>query len=138
MDPLDDFEEPPKICGIIPVVRVRDILEAIRFYEIQLGFGDAWAVGEPPRYGGVSAEGLGIIFEQADDPIVPDQDIFSIMVTGVDVYYADLRGMGVEIVRPLIEHPYGLRDFVIRDNNGYRISIGEMRVTTLDDEECVL
>jgi uncharacterized glyoxalase superfamily protein PhnB len=43
------------------------------------------------------------------------------MVDDVDAVYASVREHGVNVVLSLDDRPYGLRDFIISDADGYRI-----------------
>ncbi len=44
-----------------------------------------------------------------------------IVVDGVDALYGRARDGGVEIVQELADRDYGLRDFIVRDPNGFRL-----------------
>ena len=44
-----------------------------------------------------------------------------IMVPDVDSYYQRCLDAGLEIVHPIADRPYGLRDFIVRDLNGFRL-----------------
>jgi catechol 2,3-dioxygenase-like lactoylglutathione lyase family enzyme len=49
-----------------------------------------------------------------------------IVVDDVDALYRRARDSGVAIVTDIAEHPYGLRDFVIRDPDGFRLRIASL------------
>lgn len=44
--------------------------------------------------------------------------------TNIDALYERCRAAGVTIDRPLTSHPWGRREFTIRDPNGYRLRFG--------------
>ena len=48
-----------------------------------------------------------------------------IYVVGVDALFAQMMARGANVIRPVEDSPYGLRDFVVEDLNGYRIIFGE-------------
>lgn len=43
------------------------------------------------------------------------------MVPDVDDYYARAQAAGLEIMHSLADREYGLRDFIVRDPNGFRL-----------------
>lgn len=47
-----------------------------------------------------------------------------VMVEDVDLYYAQLTARDVEIAHTLGDREYGMRDFIIRDCDGYRLRFG--------------
>ena len=50
-----------------------------------------------------------------------------IQLSGVDVYFAELKARHVESGE-LADRPYGMRDFEIIDSNGNRLAFGEPSV----------
>jgi len=48
-------------------------------------------------------------------------------IDGVDDLYADLQRRGAVILEPPHLTPYGIRELVVEDLNGYRIAFGEVR-----------
>lgn len=48
-----------------------------------------------------------------------------VYVKGVDALYSICQSKGAEINRELTTHPYGIRDFVVKDPDGHLIGIGE-------------
>jgi catechol 2,3-dioxygenase-like lactoylglutathione lyase family enzyme len=110
---------------IVPIINVPDVVATVRFYVDKLGFGEEWLWGEPPFYGGISMNGHKIHFKQTEPAHSTGSGIFYLMVRGVDHYHETYRNNGVEIVDPIGDRRYGLRDFAIHDLNGYRIAIGE-------------
>lgn len=81
-------------------------------------------------YAIVKREGVWVHFQirqsealpEKRDPIACDAYIY---VTGVDDLFAQVRAHGATVARPIEDSPYGLRDFVVEDLNGYRVVFGE-------------
>ncbi len=49
-----------------------------------------------------------------------------LQVVDVDAVHAELRGRGVEILRPPVDEPWGLRELWIADPDGLRIAVVEV------------
>lgn len=45
-------------------------------------------------------------------------------VTSVDAFYAEVTGRGAEVVKPLRDEPWGMREFGIRTADGHRMMFG--------------
>jgi hypothetical protein len=48
----------------------------------------------------------------------------SFMVGDADALYEFHRSQGVEVVEPIDDRPYGIRDYGVRDLHGYHLSFG--------------
>ena len=107
-----------------PVLRVRDIRAAVDFYIARLGFtpGFTWPEGETPTYAGVSLGAVQVFLDEGD----PHGDGLEIcfVVGNADELYAAQRANGVEVLEEPADRPYGLRDYSVRDLNGYRLTFG--------------
>jgi len=109
--------------GINPVVRVRDVVETVAFYQEQLGFDVDYLDGQ--RFaivsrGEWSAERVRIHFTHSDQPDSSGALYITVGMT-VDLLYAELQAKGVKITRHLETQPYGRREFEIEDLNGWRL-----------------
>ena len=72
---------------------------------------------------GLLGRGLAeVALVQNDSP--PSEQAY-LHVRGVDALHKRCQEAGVDISSALTEHPWGLRDFVIRDPDGHLIGIGE-------------
>ncbi|MFE3229175.1 VOC family protein [Nocardia sp. NPDC059228] len=72
------------------------------------------------RRGGV---GLGIV--RTPRPAVNETTAGYVGVDDVDALYAHCVRHGGEITTELTEHPWGLRDFVLRIPGGHRLAFGQ-------------
>jgi uncharacterized glyoxalase superfamily protein PhnB len=120
---------------IAPTLGVRDVSEATDYYTKVLGFECPGGVfeGVGPGEGGVYA-----IVRRGDVEIhlqIRRRDVFAgsresiegdayIFVPDVDGLFDEFESKGVKIHRQPEDAPYGLRDFVIEDPEGHRLTFG--------------
>ena len=121
-----------------PILGVRHVRQAAEYYRDVLGFSldplDGVFQPTEDEPGGVYAivkrGGVWIHFQirRGDLPELKRQsferDVF-VYIDNLDALYADLQRRGAEILQPPRVAPYGLRELVVEDLNGYRIAFGE-------------
>jgi catechol 2,3-dioxygenase-like lactoylglutathione lyase family enzyme len=102
---------------------VSDVAAAVEFYTTQLGFkiGFTWG-GPPPTFAGVKL-GKVEVFLQKGTPD-PKGCCVYFHVSDADALYEFHRSKGVEVAREIGDREYGMRDYVVRDLNGYYLSFG--------------
>jgi catechol 2,3-dioxygenase-like lactoylglutathione lyase family enzyme len=109
----------------IPFLPVRDIRETIRYYKTHLGFKEEWFWGEPPTDAGCHRDELSLLFKE--DPLLSEriQGFELVMfVDDVDGIYKEFKtNPDIEIAAPIKDEPWGIREFTIRDINGYLLRI---------------
>ncbi len=124
--------DPREFAAIAPELFVSNVDASVRFYTQTLGFELLRA--DPPGDDGrsdfaVVARGGAMIMladermlrgsgEPIGEPRGRGIDV-RIMAGDVDALYASLQQAGANIVAPLRDRPYGLRDFVVRDPDGF-------------------
>jgi uncharacterized glyoxalase superfamily protein PhnB len=122
-----------------PVLGVKNVRQAAEYYRDVLGFsldpvdGVFQPTADEPGgvYAIVKRSGVWIHFQiRRDDlPQRPRQaferDVY-LYVHDLDVLYADLQQRGAAILGPPSLAPYGIREFVVEDLNGYRLTFGEI------------
>lgn len=115
---------PPQVdCERLhPGLPVPDVLAAAEFYANKLGFTLAFTWGDPPSIAGVSLGDVQVFLEQGTAAAGGSAVYF--VVGDADELYAFHRDNGVEVVEELDDRPYGLRDYTVRDPNGYVLSFG--------------
>jgi len=114
----------PDVRVVIPVLPVADLARAHKFYCDILGFLEPWGFGDPPQYGGVRAdlaEMPAIHFTVCTDR--SPGEVF-VIVNEVDTYYEKVKSAGAEMIFEIGDRPYGMRDFMVADPDGNRISFG--------------
>jgi predicted enzyme related to lactoylglutathione lyase len=114
--------------GSVPVFRVEDLIATAMYYRDVLGFEIDFIYGEPPSYASVSRDDAVLNFTHARAPDWRDGGLgvdAMIVVADAHAVMHELAERGANIVRPLVDHPTGMSDFVIEDCNRYRIAIAE-------------
>jgi len=106
-----------------PALRVPDVRQAVEFYTNKLGFslGFTWPEEEPPAMAGMTLGDVQVFLEKGT--AAPDVGVYFVVGNADDVYEAQVA-QGVEVLEPPGDRPYGLRDYMVRDLNGYRLGFG--------------
>ena len=101
---------------------VSDVRAAADFYTTKLGFALGFLYGDPPEMAGVNLGGVQMFLHQG----IPNPAGCSVyfVVGDADALYQFQRASGVDVVLPPGDRPYGLRDYRIRDLNGYQLCFG--------------
>ena len=104
------------------IFAVTDLRSAIDFYTARLGFWLAFAEGDPPTFAGVNLGSVQMFLEQG----IPSPQGCSVyfVVSDADKLHRFHQSSGVEIVVPPADRAYGLRDYMVRDTSGYRLTFG--------------
>jgi GNAT superfamily N-acetyltransferase len=108
------------------ILAVADVVATVRYYQDKLGFTGKWLWGDPPDFGGVSWGKVGVMFclqPALAAKIEGHQHAF--LVTGLDQLHGQHRDNGVQFISPLETKPWGLREYTVRDLNGYYLRFGE-------------
>ncbi|HEX4339270.1 MAG TPA: VOC family protein [Polyangiaceae bacterium] len=104
---------------------VRDVPASIAFYVQTLGFDVRAEMGEPVEFALLARDAVTLSLVKAKTPAVAEFACCYVYVNDVDAVLADCERTGASIVTPLTRHPWGNRDFVLRDPDGHRIAIGQ-------------
>lgn len=109
-----------KLAQPVPELPVLDVETAQAYYRDRLGFEVAWLYpgGE---IGAVSHGDTAIFFRRTEEPVQPGT--FWIFADDVDAALADLTARGANIVEPIEDKPWGLRQFTIQDLHGHTFHI---------------
>jgi GNAT superfamily N-acetyltransferase/uncharacterized glyoxalase superfamily protein PhnB len=119
-------QRPARLIRSEAILAVSDVGATIRHYRDVLGFADQWTWGDPPDFGGVRWGKVGVMFSlQPDLATRVEGHQHSIFVEGIDALYERHRRHGARIVSPLEAKPWGLREYTVRDINGYYLRFGE-------------
>ncbi|WP_116787462.1 VOC family protein [Flavobacterium psychrotrophum] len=78
----------------------------------------------------VQRDGFQIHFAKADninlnETLRKGTTDFILWIPEIDTFYNELKSKGADIITEIIQRPYGSREFVVRDCNGYTILIGD-------------
>jgi catechol 2,3-dioxygenase-like lactoylglutathione lyase family enzyme len=101
---------------------VADLARAIEFYTARLGFVHAFSWGDPPTMAGVNI-GESQIFLEAGTP-APHGCSLYFVVGDADELYQFHSANGVQILEEPRDRPWELRDYTVRDLDGYRLTFG--------------
>ena len=115
-----------------PYFPVPDVASIGAYYEDVLGFQCEYAAGEPPQFAIYSRNGCAIMFRRMADPglIIPNEpqggtwDVF-FWVTDVQALHSELESRSATVVYPPAVQAYGMKEFAVRDPNGYVLGFGQ-------------
>ena len=104
------------------VLAAGDILAAVDFYTTKLGFKLGFTWGDPPTFAGVNLGKVQMFLQKG----TPDPKGCSVtfLVGDADQLYEFHRANGVEVAEEIADREYGIRDYAVRDLNGYHLSFG--------------
>jgi uncharacterized glyoxalase superfamily protein PhnB len=102
---------------------VGDVAAAIDFYTTRLGFVNSFTYGDPPTIAGVNLGNVQMFLEKGVS--APQGASLYFVVGNADELYEFHRASGVEIVEPIDDREYGLRDYRVSDLNGYHLTFGQ-------------
>lgn len=113
-----------------PVLAVPDIHETLAYYRDCLGFHVDFVHGDPPLHARVCADPsyssptVHIRFEPLEEGQRLDPSVYLFLHVGedLDALFERYRERGVMVFREPTDQPWGLRQFIIRDCNGYLLS----------------
>ena len=112
--------------SLVPMLYTNDLQGTIDFYTGTLGFrlDETWP-DDKPQWCHMTAGSVSLMFAKGPDDAPP-------VMTGqlycyppdVDALWAQLKDK-VHVEWPLDTMEYGMREFAIRDNNGYVLTFGQ-------------
>jgi len=117
-----------------PLLAVRNMKETIEFYKNTLGFkmGMVFPDADNPEYADLSKDGMVLMFIPAKDHGIGSEEKLGIGVYlymeidgNIDEYYAELKNKGVNIVADIKDEPFGVRDFTVKDIDGYQLTFNQ-------------
>jgi uncharacterized glyoxalase superfamily protein PhnB len=124
--------QPTDIIRAAPYFPVPDVARIGEYYRDTLGFTCEYSAGNPPVFAVYSRSGSPLMFRLVDDPglICPNEkqggtwDVFY-WVADVEALYDELWQKGADIVIEPVVQPYGMKEFAVRDPNGYVLGFGQ-------------
>lgn len=105
-----------------PTLAVPDVAAAVRVYTEQLGFALGFTWGEPVTVAGVNLGNVQLFLQQGDP--VHARGVIAFVVSDADALLAYHSAHGADIVEPIDDRDYGLRDYALRDPYGHRLTFG--------------
>ena len=120
--------KPKKFHRSGPHLPVKNLRETLDYYRDTLGFYEEWTFGD--KDAGLRRDDMRLLF--GEDPaytaVINNQtNRLSLMwfVDNIDKIFSEFKQRGIEIVSPLKDYPYDLREFAFIDINGYCIRVAE-------------
>ena len=122
-----------QIFGATPIFHVPDGQKAAEYYKDVLGFTLAWGMDDPLTFCKMEHGHVSIFLFQTPDEasntyragLSPKFADLYIFVSDVDAIYAALKGRGADCKAAPKDYDYGMRDFNVRDLNGYILTFGQ-------------
>jgi catechol 2,3-dioxygenase-like lactoylglutathione lyase family enzyme len=119
-----------ELFGVEAVLYVPDVAITLAFYRDVLGFNVDFESGSPPVHARVSSGDPAspatarIRFELTSAPLGEARSCYLYVYVGhaLDDLFAAYQDRGVEIVDGPRDRPWGLRQFEVRDCNGYLLT----------------
>ncbi len=96
---------------------------SLPFYTDVLGFTVEVTMGEPASFAILVSGDASLALASTVDPAVAGIASVYLEVDDVDAAHARASAAGCEPTEP-VDHPWGLRDFVVRDPDGHLLAIG--------------
>ena len=110
------------IKRVVPDIVSDRIDESRKFYTEFLGFDVAMDMGWVLTFASPSNPTAQITVVQGSDKAMPKPNM-SIEVADVDAVYAKAVALGLQIVYPPTDEPWGVRRFFVTDPNGVIINV---------------
>ena len=115
-----------------PYFPVPDVSSIGAYYRDILGFHCEYAAGDPQEFAVYSRNGSAVMFRRVQEPSVisPNErqggtwDVF-FWVNDVEALYGELTLKGASVVYSPVIQPYQMKEFAVRDPNGYVLGFGQ-------------
>jgi catechol 2,3-dioxygenase-like lactoylglutathione lyase family enzyme len=121
---------PPHWSFLAPNLAVRDVVAAQAWYRHVLGFGVNWLWED--NFGSVGLDHAEVFLYESDEPA---PGVCSVFVDDVDAVYRRCRERGGDIVSPLEDKLWNVREFSVRDPDGNVFRIGTGAVEPVERPE---
>ncbi|HZP59941.1 MAG TPA: VOC family protein [Opitutaceae bacterium] len=110
------------------VLAVHDVRKSADFYVRMLGFR---VVREPPGWIFVAKDSCMIMLGECPNDLPASElgchSYFAYLrVADADSYYEHLKAEGAELLSPIEDKPWGMRQFAVRSPDGHRLNIGHV------------
>jgi predicted enzyme related to lactoylglutathione lyase len=113
------------LIGIRTNLEVHDVPRSIEFYRRALGLDPTVTMGEPPTFAILATDDVSMAIAQAEQPAVAAIAACYVDVVDVEAAHRRCCDADAEITAPITTHPWGMRDFVLRDPDGHQIAVGQ-------------
>ncbi len=107
---------------ITPEIPVRDVVASQRYYRDVYGLKIGW-IAQDESYGALYVETFELFLKRTDDP-APGH-VCCVRVDDVEAVHARLAEAGANVVSPLEDKPWRMREFTVADPDGQLLRIGQ-------------
>jgi len=112
----------PAVISSTAIFASSDIQATLAYYKDVLGFESTWTWGDPPTFGSASRGGVTIMFNlQPDLAARIKGHQHWVKVDDVDELHRLHRSNGATVVQEIEDKPWGVREYVVEDLNGYHL-----------------
>ena len=109
---------------VMPLLPVSDMDRSIAYYQEALGFRPAWRTNDGSLAALASGEiEMLLLVPWKRDALLPTHWSY-VYVEDPDALHAEYQQAGADIVEPVATRSSGMRDFVVRDPDGHRFTLG--------------
>jgi catechol 2,3-dioxygenase-like lactoylglutathione lyase family enzyme len=123
---------PSALTACAPVLLVRDVVASAHHYRDRLGFSFDRLWGHPPHFVILERGPCRLMLQQAPSGFVitPHWKVVSglwnayFWVADADALFAEFQARGATLDYGIGDKPYGVREFGIRDPDGYDLGFG--------------
>jgi uncharacterized glyoxalase superfamily protein PhnB/GNAT superfamily N-acetyltransferase len=123
---MNDVESPSPLKSSEAIFAVADVVGTVKFYREILGFNRQWLWGDPPTFAGVAWGAVQIMLCQQTELSRKVEGHMHMFFTegDIDALYARHVAAGAPIIEPIENKPWGIREYTVRDPNGYHLRFG--------------
>jgi uncharacterized glyoxalase superfamily protein PhnB len=119
-----------KIHTVVPVIGTDNIEETLTYYTQVLGFEFDFKYGNPVDYAGVKSGDAEIYFtrEETLSKVLKLNQIHPEIFIWVDdsaALFNEQVKNGAEVIEEVADRPWGARQYVLKDNNGYYLKFAQ-------------
>lgn len=113
-----------KVNQVAPVFHVEELDRSIAFYQGVLGFEEEFRFG---TYAGLTMDGFNLHLSESGEEGRPvGGGTVYVFCNDIDYYFKEhVEGKGLNVVQPPADQGYGMRDFVLKDNDGNQLIFGQ-------------
>ena len=110
---------PPKLGGVVPILRVADLDRSIAYYADRLGFTEDWRFG---RFGSVTRDSTSLMLSEGSQGC--SSTWLWIAVGDADALHRELLERGADIRHPPTNFPWGSREVHVFDADRHVLRFG--------------
>jgi catechol 2,3-dioxygenase-like lactoylglutathione lyase family enzyme len=124
----------PLLIHALPHIFVTNIDAACAFFRDKLGFVVVFTYGAPAFFAEVARDRARICLRCVDEPLIDparrDREVLIVVALGVasadelTQLFLQFEAAGVAFHQKIKKHPWGARDFIVKDPDGNLISFG--------------